>query len=80
VLAYGCLKGLFEVVYTVVTKLSIVLHRYYYTSLLTHSQLLEGFKCESQTKNNGRIRSRGMLPGSQHFGGVEGCAGAPRWD
>jgi len=31
---------------------------------LTHSQFLEGLKCESQIKNNGRVRSRGMLPGS----------------
>jgi len=48
--------------------------------LMTHSQLLEGFKCESQTENNGRVRSRTTLPGSQHFGGVKGCAGTPRWD
>ncbi len=34
---------------------------------MTHSQLLEGLKCESQTKNNGRARSRGTLPGSQHY-------------
>jgi len=25
-------------------------------------------------------KSWGMLPGSQHFEGVEGCAGAPGWD
>ncbi len=31
---------------------------------VTQSQLLEGFKCESQTKNNERVRSRGMLPSS----------------
>jgi hypothetical protein len=37
---------------------------------MTHSQFLEGFKCESQTKDNGRIRSQGMLPGSQHYKGV----------
>jgi len=47
---------------------------------MTHSQLLEGFKCESQTENNERVRSRGMLHGSQHFGGVKGHAGAPGWD
>jgi len=48
--------------------------------LVTRSQLLEGFKCESQTKNKGIARSWGMLPGSQHFGGVEGCVGALGWD
>ncbi len=47
---------------------------------VTHSQLLEGLKCESQTKNNERVRSRSMLLGSQHFRGVEGRAGAPGWD
>jgi len=47
---------------------------------MTHSQLLEGLKCESQIENNRRIRSRGMFFGSQHFGGVEGRVGAPRWD
>ncbi len=47
---------------------------------LTHSQLLEGLKCESQTKNNGRIESWSTLLGSQHFGGVEGRVGAPGWD
>jgi hypothetical protein len=36
-----------------------------------HSQLLEGFKCESQTENSGKAKSRGKLPGSQHFRGVE---------
>jgi hypothetical protein len=46
---------------------------------MTHSKLLEGLKCESQTENNRRVRSRGTLPGSQHFGGVEGRAGAPEW-
>jgi len=46
----------------------------------THSQLLEGFKCESQTENKRIARSRGMLLGSQHFGGVEGHVGAPGWD
>jgi len=44
------------------------------------SQLLEGFKYESQTENIGRIRSQGMFLGSQHFEGVEGRAGAPGWD
>jgi hypothetical protein len=48
--------------------------------LLMCSQLLEGFKCESQIKNNGRTRNRGTLPGSQHFEGVEGRVGAPGWD
>jgi len=47
---------------------------------VTHSQLLEGFKCESQIENNGKMRSRGTLLGLQHFGGVEGHAGALGWD
>jgi len=38
-------------------------------SLMTHCQLLERFKCESQTENNGKIRSRGTLLNSQHFEG-----------
>jgi hypothetical protein len=48
--------------------------------IVTHSQLLEGFKCESQIENNERARSRGTFPGLQHFGGVEGRAGALGWD
>jgi len=44
------------------------------------SQLLEGLKCESQTENNKRAKSWGTLLGSQHFGGVEGHAGALGWD
>ncbi len=47
---------------------------------IMHSQLLEGLKCESQTKNNERVKSRGTLPGSQHFGRVKGRARAPGWD
>jgi hypothetical protein len=47
---------------------------------MTRSQLLEGLKCESQTENNGRAKTRGTLLGSQHFGGVEGRAKAPGWD
>jgi len=47
---------------------------------LTQSQLLEGFKCESWTKNNGRARSWGTFHGSQHFGKVEGHVGVPGWD
>jgi hypothetical protein len=42
-----------------VCTLSIVV-----TFVMTRSQLLEGLKCESQTENNGRIRSWGTLPGS----------------
>ncbi len=49
-------------------------------SSLTHSQLLERLKCEPQTENNRRVRSRSALPGSQHFGGVEGHVGALKWD
>jgi len=33
-----------------------------------------------QTKNNGRVRSQGMLHGLQHFGRVEGRAKALGWD
>jgi len=47
---------------------------------MTHSKLLEGLKCEFQTENNERIKSWGMLSGSQHFGRVEGHVGAPGWD
>ncbi len=47
---------------------------------MTHSQLLEGIKCESQIENSRRVRSQGTFPGSQHFRGVEGRAGALRWD
>jgi hypothetical protein len=46
---------------------------------LTHSQLVEGFKRESQTKDNERIRNWGTFPNSQHYKGVEGRVGAPRW-
>ncbi len=47
---------------------------------MTHSQLLEGLKCESQTEDNERIRSRGTLPSLQHYKGVEGRVGAVGWD
>jgi hypothetical protein len=47
---------------------------------LTHSQFLEGLKCESQTKNIERAKSRGTLPGLQHYRGVEGRAKATGWD
>jgi hypothetical protein len=47
---------------------------------MTRSQLLDGLKCESQTKNSERVRSRGTLLNSQHFKGVEGGAGAPGWN
>jgi hypothetical protein len=36
---------------------------------MTHSQLLEGLKCESQRENNERVRNRGTLQSSQHFKG-----------
>jgi hypothetical protein len=48
--------------------------------ILTHSQLLEGLKCESQTENNERAKSRGTLLGSQHYRKVQGRARAPGWD
>jgi hypothetical protein len=44
-----------------------------WNSSLTHSQLLEGFKWESQIENIGRMKSRGTLLGSQHYRGVEGA-------
>jgi hypothetical protein len=44
---------------------------------MMHSRLLEGLKCESQTDNNERIKSRGTLLGSQHYRRVEGRAKAP---
>jgi hypothetical protein len=47
---------------------------------LMQSQFLRELKCESQTEDIERVRSRGTLHGSQHFGGVEGRARAPRWD
>jgi hypothetical protein len=47
---------------------------------MTRSQFLEGLECESQIKNNGRVRRPGTLLGSQHFKGVEGRAGALGWD
>ncbi len=50
------------------------------TPELTHSQLLKGFKCESEIENNERIRSRGTFPSSHNFGGVEGHVGALGWD
>jgi len=46
--------------------------------IVTHSQLLEGLKCESQTENNRKARSRGTFLGLQHFGRVEGRVRAPR--
>jgi hypothetical protein len=36
----------------------------YWKCNVTHSQLFEGLKCESQTEDNGRARSRGTLLGS----------------
>ncbi len=48
--------------------------------LVTCSQLFEGLKSESQTKNSEKINSWGMLPGSPHFGGVQGHARALGWD
>jgi hypothetical protein len=50
------------------------------TNLLTHSQLLEGLKCESQTENNGRTKSHSTLFGSHHYRGVEGRVGTLGWD
>ncbi len=38
-----------------------------------YSQLLEGLKCESQIENNGRARTWGTLPGSQHYRGIRGA-------
>ncbi len=36
------------------------------TGTVTHPQLFEGLKYESQVENNGKDRSRGALPNSQH--------------
>jgi hypothetical protein len=47
---------------------------------LTHSQLLAGLQCESQTENSERTRSQSTFPGSQHYKGVEGCARASGGD
>jgi hypothetical protein len=44
------------------------------------SQVLQGSKCESQTKYSEKEGSRGTLPSSQHLQGVEGRAGASGWD
>jgi hypothetical protein len=44
------------------------------------SQLLKGLKCESQTEYNGKEKSQGTHLGSQHYRGVEGRAGASRWE
>jgi len=46
---------------------------------MTHPYTLKRFKCEYESENNGKRRSWGMLLSSQHFRGVERCAGAPRW-
>ncbi len=48
--------------------------------IVTHPQFLTGLKCESQTENSGRTRSRSTFPGSQHYRGVEGRAGVPEGD
>jgi hypothetical protein len=47
---------------------------------LTHPQLLEGFKCESQIENKGRAKSWGTLLGSQHYRGLEGHVVASGWE
>jgi hypothetical protein len=47
---------------------------------VTHSQFLEGLKCESWTKNNEGVWSQGTLPSLQHYKRVEGHAGVPKWD
>jgi hypothetical protein len=57
-----------------------LLNYYLKLCLMTHPQLLEGLKCESQIENNERARSQGTLPSSQHYRGVEGHAEAPGWD
>jgi hypothetical protein len=49
-------------------------------SLLMHPQLLAGLKCESQTENNIKTRNWSTFPGSQHYRGVKGHAGAPGGD
>jgi hypothetical protein len=58
----------------------ISVHVYVAKYYLTHSQLFEGPKSESQTEYRRKGRSRGTLLGSQHFRRVEGHAGALGWD
>jgi hypothetical protein len=41
--------------------------------IVTHPQLLEGLKCESQTENSGKARSRGTLPGLSLWRGRGVC-------
>jgi hypothetical protein len=47
---------------------------------VTHSQLLEGLKCESQTENSGIIKNQGTLVGLHHFERVKGRVEALGWD
>ncbi len=41
--------------------------------VLTHPKLLDGLNCESKGEDNGRRKSWGALPGSQHFRGRRAC-------
>jgi hypothetical protein len=42
-------------------------------------KLLYRLNCESKGENNGRIRSWGMFPGSQHFKGRRACWSFRMW-
>ncbi len=44
-----------------------------YIDNLTHPKLLDRFNLESKSGNNGRMRSWGMPPNAQHFGGRGMC-------
>jgi hypothetical protein len=43
-------------------------------------KFLDKLKCEYEVKTMEEQGIRDTLPGSQHFEGVEGYAGAPGWD
>jgi hypothetical protein len=46
------------------SNLSMHVCEAFFSQQVTHSQLLEGFKRESQTENNEKVKSRGMFLGS----------------
>ncbi len=50
-----------------------------HSDLMTHSQLLEGLKCESKwkTAEEGGVGTRSL---AHNTWGVEGHVGAPGWD
>jgi hypothetical protein len=58
----------------------VIIYHAFTFNIVMHPQALEWTQMWVQTENNGRVGSQGTLLGSQHFEGVEGRAGAPRWD